>query len=142
MKTYSRTTVVLNVELLKKLKEYSAETGKNMRQIMSEAIESKIQGELDPKHKRSSQSARFEKNVFAQKMLDELKEIVTPKTAEIIIIQKCEEHGLSVNKLSKKTATPELVKGICMSVGHVADAKTATRLEDRLQSMIKDEGES
>lgn len=53
MASYRRTTVVLDDELFKKLKEYSADSGKKIREILTEAIEAKILKDLDAKHKRS-----------------------------------------------------------------------------------------
>lgn len=139
MKAYRRTTVVLDDDVFQRLKEYSAESGQNIRQIISEAIEAKILKELDAKHKRSSQSTTFERNRFAQRLLVEVGKFLTPKTAEIIIIQKCEKYKVQLKKLSKNTITPQFIRDICKSVGYVTGEETATHLEEVLLQMIKDD---
>ena len=133
--------MVLDDELFKKLKEYSADSGKKIRDILTEAIEAKILKDLDAKNKRSSQSATIEKNRHAQKMLVELERFLTPKTAEVVLIQKCEKHGFSVRELSEKKITSDFIKDICKSVAYVTDNVTADHLEERLLWIVRKESE-
>lgn len=89
-----------------------------------------------------SQSASIEKNRYAQKILVELERFLTPRTAEIVIIQKCERHKLSIRELSSRTVTPLLIADICKAVAYVTDDVTAEHLEERLLWIVKRDLES
>jgi hypothetical protein len=133
LKPIMRTTVILDEELRKKLKMLSLQKDISMKDIITQALEEKIQRELTG----AETSDEFSDNPVVTSIGKVLEPPIGSVAAKLLIAQTCRKFGTSTRKLSRGDITAAFIEAICQKVLDIASEDDAGAVRKELSLLSK-----
>lgn len=132
-----KTTIDLDIDLFKRLKQYSLDTDRSVRIIVSEAIAEKLSKEARRDGPAPSMTRLIKRNPIADGILAELLLFFPEELAVRLLSQKCAEHGVVPEALRPSDLTPGLIEGLARPVEMMSPGFRATEFGRRLDVLAK-----
>ena len=112
-----KTTIDLDIELFKKLKQFSLDTDRSVRIIVSEAIAEKLSREARQAGPGGAVPGRLiKRNPVADAILSELLSIFPEELAVRLLSQKCAEQAVTPEALRAGDITPGFIESLSRPV--------------------------
>jgi hypothetical protein len=111
-----KTTIDLEIDLFKRLKQYSLDTDKSVRVIVSEAISEKLSREASRDGSAPSTTRLIKRNPIADGILTELLTFFPEELAVRLLSQKCAEQGLMPEALRPSDVSAVFVESLARPV--------------------------
>jgi hypothetical protein len=128
-----RTTVILDEELRKKLKMLSVQKDISMKEIITQALEEKIQREMSG----ATASDEFGDNPMVNSIGRVLDPVIGAAATRVLLAQITRRSGTTPRKLSRSDITKEFIELVCEKVSDIATADDVTGVRKDLQSLMK-----
>jgi hypothetical protein len=111
-----KTTIDLDIDLFKRLKQYSLDADKSVRVIVSEAINEKLAREARRDGGLPISGRFIKRNPVADAILNELLSIFPEELAVRLLAQKCAEAAVTPESLRPDDLTPGFIDALARPV--------------------------
>jgi hypothetical protein len=111
-----KTTIDLDIDLFKRLKQYSLDADKSVRVIVTEAINEKLAREARRDLTGAGLSRAVRRNTVADAILGELLSIFPEDLAVRLLAQKCAEAAITPEALRPDDLTPHFIESLLRPV--------------------------
>lgn len=111
-----KTTIDLDIDLFKRLKQYSLDADKSVRVIVQEAITEKLAREARREGSLPTSSRFLKRNPVADSILTELLAIFPEELAVRLLAQKCAESAVTPEALRPDDLTPVFIDSLARPV--------------------------
>ena len=111
-----KTTIDLDIELFKKLKQYSLDTDQSVRTIVSEAISEKLSRDARRDGPAPGMTRLIKRNPVADQVLAELLLFFPEELAVRLFSQKCAENGVMPEALRPSDLTSSFIEALAKPV--------------------------
>ena len=132
-----KTTIDLDIDLFKRLKQYSLDTDRSVRIIVSEAIAEKLSKEARRDGPAPSTTRLIKRNPIADSILAELLLFFPEELAVRLLSQKCAEHGVVPEALRPSDLSTSLIEGLARPVEMMSPGFRAVEFGKRLEGLAK-----
>ncbi len=131
-----KTTIDLDIDLFKRLKQYSLDADKSVRVIVSEAINEKLTREARRETGLPSNSRFIKRNPVADAILTELLTIFPEELAVRLLAQKCAENAVTPESLRPDDLTPGFIESLARPVEMMSPERSKD-FSRRMQAISK-----
>ena len=132
-----KTTIDLDVELFKKLKQYSLDTDQSVRTIISEALAEKLARDWKRDGPAPGTARLIKRNPVADQILGELLIFFPEELAVRMFTQKCAEHGVMPEALRPSDLTPDFIAALAKPVDLMSPGSRAQEFHEKLAGLAK-----
>jgi hypothetical protein len=126
------TTLIFDVGMHRRIREYQVKHDDSMKDIVYKALDQYLKTAEKNLKRLTPTLAAEEDNKFTCAVLFELEKELAPDTAVKVLEEKCKLHKILADCLSPSTLTPEIISDICRSIERLTDRESAQKVEQRL----------
>jgi hypothetical protein len=132
-----KTTIDLDIDLFKRLKQYSLDTDRSVRTIISEAIAEKLSKEARRDGPTPSTTRLIKRNPLADGILGELLLFFPEELAVRLLSQKCAEHGVVPEALRPSDISSSLVESLARPVEMMSPGPRSVEFSRRIENLAR-----
>ncbi len=132
-----KTTIDLDIDLFKRLKQYSLDTDRSVRTIVSEAIAEKLSRDARREGPTPSTTRLIKRNPIADQVLAELLLFFPEELAVRLFSQKCAEHGVMPEALRPSDLSPTFIESLAKPVDLMSPGPRAQDFAKKLEVLAK-----
>lgn len=132
-----KTTIDLDIDLFKRLKQYSLDTDRSVRTIVSEAISEKLTRDARRDGPAPSPTRLIKRNPIADAVLAELLLFFPEELAVRLFSQKCAEQGVMPEALRPSDLTPAFIDSLAKPVDLMSPGPRAQDFSRKLDQLAK-----
>lgn len=132
-----KTTIDLDIDLFKRLKQYSLDTDRSVRTIVSEAIGEKLSRDARRDGPAPSTTRFIKRNPIADQVLAELLLFFPEDLAVRLFSQKCAEQGVMPEALRPADLTPTFIDSLSKPVDLMSPGSRAQEFSHKLEALAK-----
>ena len=132
-----KTTIDLDIDLFKKLKQYSLDTDQSVRNIVSDAIAEKLSRDSKRDGPGPATTRLIKRNPVADHILAELLIFFPEELAVRMFSQKCAENGVMPEALRPSDLTPGFIESLAKPVDLMSPGSRAQEFVKKLGELAK-----
>lgn len=132
-----KTTIDLDIDLFKRLKQHSLDTDRSVRVIVCEAISEKLQRDAAREGPAPSTTRLIKRNPIADGILNELLVFFPEELAVRLLSQRCAEHGVIPEALRPSDVTAAFVESLSRPVELMSPGPRAVEFTRNLETIAK-----
>jgi hypothetical protein len=132
-----KTTIDLDIDLFKRLKQYSLDTDRSVRDIVSEAIGEKLSRDARRDGAAPATTRLIKRNPVADQVLAELLLFFPEELAVRLFSQKCAENGVMPEALRPSDLTPPFIESLAKPVDLMSPGPRAQEFARKLDTLSK-----
>jgi IS1 family transposase len=138
MKGDRRTSLILDSDLMQRLKEQCVDEEISMRDFIIRAAENELARSRAHKKARKNRTASVEMTDFSFRVLKQVERVTKSfLTAQAMLQKTLNKFGIPVREFSAKSLTRDFVDALCDSVGTVAKKEDSDYLNKKLKLVGK-----
>lgn len=136
-RTVKKTTIDLDLDLFKRLKQYSLDTDQSVRTIVSEAISEKLNRDARRDGPAPGTTRLIKRNPVADTVLVELLTFFPEDLAIRMFTQKCAENGVMPEALRPSDLTPAFIQSLAKTVDLMSPGARAQEFVRKLGELAE-----
>jgi len=132
-----KTTIDLDIDLFKKLKQYSLDTDQSVRTIVSDAISEKLSRDARRDGAAPATTRLIKRNPVADQVLAELLLFFPEELAVRLFTQKCAENAVVPEALRPSDLTPPFIEALAKPVDLMSPGARSQDFARKLTELAK-----
>lgn len=132
-----KTTIDLDIDLFKRLKQYSLDVDRSVRTIVSEAIAEKLTRDARREGPSPGATRLIKRNPIADAILAELLFFFPEELAVRLFTQKCSEQGVMPEALRPSDLTPPFIEALKKPVGLMSPGARAEEFARKIDQLSR-----